>query len=75
MIRGRGRAGFGEPSVEFVPWKPDVCEEDGCAERHPAFSRDGMAGPWRCATHDATATRSTDPDPFAPMPAKQDRLL
>lgn len=66
----------GPPAVEFVPWKPDVCEEPGCDERHPGYSRDGMAGPWRCREHDLTATRS-EADPFAPaaMPKKQDRLL
>jgi hypothetical protein len=43
--------------VQFVPWKPDVCAEPGCTERHPAYSRDGMDGPWRCKAHDATARR------------------
>lgn len=53
------RRGF-MPEAErprFVPWKPDVCEEPGCTRRHPSFSRDGMAGPWRCREHDLTAAK------------------
>jgi hypothetical protein len=45
---------------EFVTWKPDVCEEPGCNERHPAFSRDGMKGPWRCREHDRLAQRQPE---------------
>lgn len=72
----RKGVGTTPPAVEFVPWKPDVCEEPGCTARHPSFSRDGMAGPWRCAEHDRTATkRPADPLAPAPMPKKQDRLL
>lgn len=56
------RRGYQPPSerVQFRPWKPDVCEEPGCAARHPSFSRDGMKGPWRCAEHDRTATKRKD---------------
>lgn len=62
-----------QQKVDFVPWKPDVCDEDGCDERHPSYSRDGMQGPWRCRAHDLTATRRPDFD--TPMPKQQDRLL
>lgn len=66
------------PRVEFVPWKPDVCEEPGCTARHPSFSRDGMAGPWRCREHDLVATKRPADNEFlaaTPAPKKQDRLL
>jgi hypothetical protein len=62
------------PAVEFVAWKPDVCEVEGCEAKHPAFSRDGMPGPWRCREHDLTATMRREPT-GGPMPKKQDGLL
>lgn len=49
-----------QASEPFRPWKPEVCEEPGCDARHPSYSRDGMAGPWRCRKHDLTATRKQD---------------
>lgn len=66
---------FGDGKAEFVPWKPDRCEEPGCDARWPSFSRDGGKGPWRCAAHDRTATRSAEPEFAAPTPKRQDRLL
>lgn len=62
-----------QAKADFRPWKPDVCQEPGCDEPHPSFSRDGKDGPWRCALHDSTASRR--PDPTAPPPNPQDRLL
>lgn len=62
------------PKVDFRPWKPDVCQEPGCDERHPSYSRDGMQGPWRCRAHDLMA--KPRPDPAGPLPSpQQSRLL
>lgn len=62
------------PAVQFVPWKPDRC---ACGAKHPSYSRDGMAGPWRCRACDATATKRPE-DPMTnpgPQPKRQDTLL
>lgn len=73
-MRGRSTWNRPKPKAEFVPWKVDVCEVEGCDERHPGFSRDGMAGPWRCQEHDRTATKQPDPA-GGPMPKQPSRLL
>lgn len=77
-MAGRGRYQAPE-RVVFVPWKPDRCEEPGCTARHPAYSRNGMAGPWRCRTHDQLVAHN-GPTPGSAAPEKSaalpnDRLL
>jgi hypothetical protein len=72
--------GFGKPRKTITPWKPDVCEEPGCNARHPSFSRDGIAGPWRCRRCDANASPTPSPaldaSPAEPPPEPpQGRLL
>ncbi|APZ81788.1 hypothetical protein vBEliSR6L_23 [Erythrobacter phage vB_EliS_R6L] len=70
--RGPARRGYSPPAKEakFVPWKPDVCEEPGCQNRHPSFSKDGMAGPWRCGPCDKLASPRPPDQPFAePAPS------
>lgn len=61
----RGRGFRSKPErAEFVPWKPDVCEEPGCNARHPCLSHDGMKGPWRCPPcHAKAGPRPPDPPP------------
>lgn len=69
--RGPQRRGYRPPAKPepFVPWKPDVCEEPGCEERHPSYSLDGMKGPWRCRACNAKASPQPPPDPMADRPA------
>lgn len=77
------RRGYRPPAKAepFVPWKPDVCEEPGCNARHPSYSRNGMAGPWRCrdcndkAASGPPDTPKPDAGPQATTDPPQGRLL
>lgn len=60
----------------FRPWKPEKCAD--CGARHPSFSKDGMAGPWRCGPCDKVASPKPPDNPFQDRPADpkgQGRLL
>jgi hypothetical protein len=74
MRRYDDQKGKAEP---FRPWKPERCHD--CGAPHPSFSRDGMAGPWRCGPCDKLASPKPKDDPFAepakPTEPPQGRLL
>lgn len=62
----RGRRAFRqEEEARFVPWKPEVCEHDGCTARWPSYSHDGVPGPWRCLDHHRVTGPKAPEDPFA----------